>query len=372
MAAVESYPMKGGDGSFSYTKNSTFQKSASSAVQGLICSAITEKFDAMNFLLPITATTPSATATIRLADLGCSVGPNTFTAMQNVMDTIETKAKSLSFKNPQFQVFFNDHAGNDFNTLFTSLPFDRAYFSAGVPGSFYGRLFPDSSLHFIHSSYSLQWLSKEPKELLNKESEAWNGGRIHYTSAPRGVEDAYARQFSEDMELFLGERARELVVGGMMVLIMPCIPDETVAHSQVPAGIMFDLLGASLVDMAEAGVISQEQVDSFNLPIYGVSPMEMQSLVKKNGRFSIERMELTDPTSARKNNEGGSKTTGDDNTIANHLRAGMEGIFSKHFGVEKIDELFDRFSKKTIEFSDKFKSSIKQGTQLFIVLVKKN
>uniref|UniRef100_A0A803LYN3 S-adenosylmethionine-dependent methyltransferase n=1 Tax=Chenopodium quinoa TaxID=63459 RepID=A0A803LYN3_CHEQI len=298
------------------------KKSASSVVQGLISSAITEKFDAKHFLLPITATTPSATPTIRLADLGCSVAPNTFTAMQNVIDTIETKAKSLSFQNPQYQVFFNDH---------------------------------------------------EPKELVYKESEAWNGGRIHYTSAPRGVVDAYARQFSEDMELFLGERAKELVVGGMMVLIMPCIPDETVAHSQVPAGIIFDLLGASLVDMAKAGVISQEQVDSFNLPIYGVSPMEMESLVKKNGRFSIERMELTDPTSRRKNNEGGSnKTSGDGNAIANHLRAGMEGILSKHFGVEKMDELFERFSKKTIEFSDKFKSSLKQGTQLFIILVKKN
>ncbi|KAK7849230.1 putative s-adenosylmethionine-dependent methyltransferase [Quercus suber] len=56
-------------------------------------------------------------------------------------------------------VFFNDQFSNDFNTLFISLPPNRQYFAAGVPGSFYGRLFPKASLHFIHSSYALQWLS---------------------------------------------------------------------------------------------------------------------------------------------------------------------------------------------------------------------
>ena len=34
------------------------------------------------------------------------------------------------------------------------------YFVAGVPGSFYGRLFPRNSLHFAHSSYCLMWLSQ--------------------------------------------------------------------------------------------------------------------------------------------------------------------------------------------------------------------
>ncbi|XP_069153311.1 S-adenosyl-L-methionine:benzoic acid/salicylic acid carboxyl methyltransferase 3-like isoform X2 [Solanum lycopersicum] len=30
----------------------------------------------------------------------------------------------------------------------------------GVAGSFYTRLFPSNSLHFVHSSYSLHWLSQ--------------------------------------------------------------------------------------------------------------------------------------------------------------------------------------------------------------------
>lgn len=364
--AQESYPMKGGDGTFSYTKNSSFQKEASSVVKGMIENAITEQLDIEGFLTPTTIP-PGSAPTIRIVDLGCSVGPNTFTAVQGVIDTVESKHAlwCTHLLRPQFQVFFNDHTGNDFNTLFTSLPPGRTYFSAGVPGSFYDRLFPDTSMHFVHSSYALQWLSKAPEELLEKGSPTWNGGRIHYTGAPREVVDAYTRQYMKDMGLFLERRAQELVVGGMMVMIVSSVPDD-MAHSEVPAGIMFDLLGASLVDMVKDGLISEEKVDSFNLPIYSVSPKEMEELVAKNGRFSIKRMESTNPAPTAK----AKGDLGDKNAIARHLRAGMEGIFAKHFGSEVMDELFDRFSNKTIEFSDRFKSCHIQGTQLFIVLVK--
>jgi hypothetical protein len=51
-----------------------------------------------------------------------------------------------------------------------------------------------------------------------------------------------------------------------------------------------------------------------------------------------------------------------------HLRAGLEGVISKHFGVEIIDELFDRFCKKHEEFSSFLESKYKEVTQLFIAL----
>ncbi|KAI7994149.1 Loganic acid O-methyltransferase [Camellia lanceoleosa] len=167
----------------------------------------------------------STSNTFRIVDLGCSLGPNTFVAMQNVIEAVEHKyqSKGLESKIPEFQVFFNDHVTNDFNTLFTTLPLEKQYFVAGVPGSFHGRLFPEASLYVVHSSYALHWPSKVPTEVLNKDSPAWNKGKIFYTSGSDEVANAFAAQFAEDMENFLNVRAREIMARRMIILIVPSI-----------------------------------------------------------------------------------------------------------------------------------------------------
>ncbi|KAK3023372.1 hypothetical protein RJ639_044228 [Escallonia herrerae] len=164
---------------------------------------------------------------------------------------LESKYKSvrLASETPEFQVFFNDHATNDFNNLFTSLLPEKSYFVAGVPGSFYGRLFPQSSLHIVHVSYAIHWLSKVPGEVLNINSPAWNKGKIYYTSAFDEVFNAYAAQFANDMNNFLNARAEEVVVGGLVLLVMIAIPDG-VHRSQSASGMVYDALGLCLMDMA--------------------------------------------------------------------------------------------------------------------------
>ncbi|KAB1205870.1 putative S-adenosylmethionine-dependent methyltransferase At5g38100 [Morella rubra] len=140
----------------------------------------------------------------RVTDMGYSVGPNTFIAMQDIINAVKYKYQSqgLTSHIPEFLVFLKDHASNDFNTLFTSLPPERPYFAAGVPRSFYGRLCPESSLHFLHSSYALQFLSEVLADLLNKNSPAWNKGRIHYIGAPDDVARAYTTQFLRTCQPF--------------------------------------------------------------------------------------------------------------------------------------------------------------------------
>ena len=209
----------------------------------IISKGIAEKLELSNF--------PGSKA-FRVADLGCSVGPNTFLAVQNIVDSVEHKYKrqGLGHLLPEFQVFFNDHVSNDFNQLFTSLPPKRRYYSTGVPGSFHDRLFPNSSMHFVHSSYAAQWLSKVPKELVDKTSPAWNKGRIHYSNSAKEVRKCYEAQFFKDMHRFLNAKAQEILHGGLMALVLPACPNGT-PHNQVFLNKTTELLGLCLVDMAK-------------------------------------------------------------------------------------------------------------------------
>jgi len=109
---------------------------------------------------------------LAIADLGCSFGPNTLLVISEIIKGVEKLCQVHHHKSPEYKIFLNDLPGNDFNNVFKSLDTFKeklrdemetemgpCYFY-GVPGSFYGRIFPDNSLHFVHSSYSLQWLSK--------------------------------------------------------------------------------------------------------------------------------------------------------------------------------------------------------------------
>jgi len=48
-------------------------------------------------------------------------------------------------------------------------------------------------------------------------------------------------------------------------------------------------------------LFDESEIDSFNLPCYASSPEEMRKVVERNGKFSIERMELTNPMPLLKN-----------------------------------------------------------------------
>lgn len=111
-----------------------------------------------------------------VVDLGCSCGSNTINVMDVIVEHIIKRYEALGSNPPEFSAFFTDLPRNDFNTLFQLLPpmanygnsmeeclaanNHRCYFAAGVPGSFYRRLFPANSVDFFHSAFSLHWLSQ--------------------------------------------------------------------------------------------------------------------------------------------------------------------------------------------------------------------
>ncbi|KAF3437212.1 hypothetical protein FNV43_RR19965 [Rhamnella rubrinervis] len=244
---------------------------------------------------------------------------------------------------------------------------NRNYYAAGVPGSFYGRLFPEASLRFVHCSYAIQWLSEAPKELMNKSSPAWNKSRIHYANSGDEVVRAYKAQYHKDIEQFLHARAQEIVCGGLMVLIFPGVPNGT-HHSQSLPSMSLELLGSCLMDMARKGIVSEEKVDTLNIPIYGMSPQELKEAVEGNGSFSIEIMEELPPTIPDHAVSGGQSKI-DTQAFVCHMRAGLEGLFKNHFGERILDVLFESYKSKIEENSSIFMSG--KAVNSFVLLKRK-
>nr|DAD19754.1 TPA_asm: hypothetical protein HUJ06_021217 [Nelumbo nucifera] len=71
------------------------------------------------FNLCSTTTLPKS---LGIADLGCASGPNTLSVVSDLINLIRTKYGETGCPSPEFKVFLNDPPGNDFNTIFRSLP----------------------------------------------------------------------------------------------------------------------------------------------------------------------------------------------------------------------------------------------------------
>lgn len=155
--------MEGGEGDGSYAKNSRTQADGLKFVQRFLEAAISK------ISLP-------QKRVVKIADLGCSSGPNSIEHMDLVVSMIKSRFAANSYNEapPEFQVYFVDLLSNDFNSLFRLITQNRQrqssrrllsaagavdYFWTGVPGSFYGRLLPRKHLDVVFSSFSLHWLS---------------------------------------------------------------------------------------------------------------------------------------------------------------------------------------------------------------------
>lgn len=372
--------MNAGLGDSSYAQNSAvFQKSVLEIVEPVLEEAI------LSMKIPVECNT------FCIADLGCSSGPNALFAAENITKTLKAKYLSAGITRvPQCQVFFNDLPASDFNSLFRILPpfsantdlhneegvEERPYFAAGVPGSFYGRLFPDKALHFVHSSFSLHWLSQVPAEVLKKNSVTWNKGKI-FCHGSQAVGEAYFRQYQKDFNSFLRTRAEELVSGARMLLVLIGRTSRDPTEQGFIA-FAWESLGSSLNDLVSEGLIEEEKVDSFNIPLYAPCAEEVSSEVAREGSFEILRLDLL-RKSERFTEEEMEAMTGFSASLkdaygrklAKNLRAVTQSLIKHHFGEEIMDALFDRFGEIMGKRLTERLEYGKKGGHLVIVLHRK-
>ncbi|XP_057965257.1 probable jasmonic acid carboxyl methyltransferase 2 [Malania oleifera] len=347
--------MNGGMGESSYASNSYLQRTVISMAKLMLEEStigLVEQYS------------PNLPECLNIADFGCSSGPNTLMVVSQIVETINATLLRLNRQPPLLQVYLNDLPGNDFDTLFRSLPsFSKKLerekgiglgrcFIAGVPGSFYGRLFPSNSLHLVHSSSSLHWLSQVPKGLVSETGLPLNKGNICIAkTSPPAVHKAYLEQFQRDFTLFLKSRAEEVVPGGRMVLTI-----LSSFRSEDPRCI-WEVVGLKLNDMVLEGAIQEAKLDSFNMPFYRPTASEIENVIEAEGSFFIRRVDTFEmgwDAHIGHVNQGSAMGKGRrGEMIAAAIRAGGEPILASHFGEAILDDLFRRFKEIVVDHMEK-------------------
>ncbi|KAI4297084.1 hypothetical protein L6164_036992 [Bauhinia variegata] len=349
MATKKVLHMNGGVEETSYANSSTFQRNVMKKVKPILEESLT-RICSINIL-------PNC---FKVADLGCSCGPNTLAAAYDIINNIIDHAESYK---PSFQIFLNDLPGNDFNTLFRNMipEFNqklqrekgekiRHCFIVGTPGTFYGRLFPSNSMHFCYSVYGLHWLSQVPRGYNNRVVPL-NKGNIYLTkTSPPAVFKTYLNQFEEDFKLFLSCRSEELVQGGGMILtfIGRLENDELITP--------WSLIGMALNDMVVENKIEEAKLDSFDVPYYAPTVNEVKEILEAEGSFIVHRLEICKTgwePDIDEINDFNDNIVFDKNmkakSIVKHMRAVSEALIKSHFGDDILDELFQRFTNKVTQ-----------------------
>ncbi|XP_071709594.1 S-adenosyl-L-methionine:benzoic acid/salicylic acid carboxyl methyltransferase 3-like [Rutidosis leptorrhynchoides] len=314
-----------------------------------------------------------------VADLGCSSGTNTLLVASNIIDMILKTCKEHNLPKPQLQICLNDLYVNDFNSILKLLPEFQANhkkkigedfapcFVSAVPGSFYGRLFPDKSLNLVYSSYSIHWLSQVPAGLENNTSNIY----ISKTSPP-SVFEAYHKQFYDDFMKFLQMRSKEMVRGGRMALIF--IGRSIADPTSDDCCSLLDLLAVSLSDMVKEGLVRESELNSFNIPVYTPYEDEVRQVIQNEGSFSLDSLsdfrvnwDSHDTDYINMKDSSALSDTHGENT-AKMIRAVMEPLMTSHFGNSIIDVAFKKYAENVSKHLVSYKS---RHFNLVITLAKK-
>ncbi|XP_018490583.1 salicylate/benzoate carboxyl methyltransferase [Raphanus sativus] len=358
-AFVKALRMTGGDGANSYSANSRVQRRGILMAKPVLVKNTEEMMMFLNF--------PNY---IKVAELGCSSGQNAFLAIFEIINTINVLCQQSNQNPPEIDCCLNDLPENDFNTTFKFVPsFNKelmitnqaSCFVYGVPGSFYSRLFSRNSLHLIHSSYALHWLSKVPEKLENDNVFITN-------TSSQSAYKAYLNQFQRDFTMCLRLRSEEIVSNGRMVLTF--LGRNTLNNDPLYRDCchVYSLLSESLHDLVFEGLVSKSKLDAFNMPFYDPNEQELKEVIRNEGSFEINDLKTHGFDLGHSNEEGHRNYEVAGYNEAKTIRAVTESMLVAHFGEDIIDILFDKYARHVTQHSS---CTNKTSVTLVVALTKK-
>ncbi|RWV83014.1 hypothetical protein BHE74_00021029 [Ensete ventricosum] len=309
-----------------------------------------------------------------VVDLGCSSGQNTFLVVSEVLGIVGDLRRRLEQKPPEIQFFLNDLPGNDFNNVFRSLEgYEKKmeeekgdllvpHYVVGVPGSFYGRLFPCNTV---------------PQGLESEQGVPLNKGNIYIAeNSPHQVVKEYQEQHRRDFSTFLKSRYVELSIGGGMVLTFVGRKSKHPADGELSYlyGLLAEALNAMVSQVPQIffTLRNKDKVDTFNLPIYGASMQEVMAVIHDEGLFDVEQAQTFesnwDPLDDTDDDDIVFDNVLNGKNVAKCIRVVFESLITRHFGDAILDELFARYAEKVARHLLKEKTKY---TVLVIALKKK-
>ncbi|KAG6541307.1 hypothetical protein Mapa_017360 [Marchantia paleacea] len=339
--------MAGGDGEVSYAKNSGMQQSINSSAYAILSACIRE----LN--LPAVDRGPFV-----ITDMGCSSGPNAIKIVSDVVKMVKKEYHVQGHDGPEIQAYFNDLPSNDFNVLFQQLDSEsRQFYYAGVPGSFYGRVFPRNSLNLVLSTNTLHWTSQIPPAITDPNSAAYNKDRVWVHGSNSHVIQAYKQQGHDDMKKFLDARGEELIAGGLLFCIFGCTGEETGdsheiylrpfseddQHKRVS---VMRILEYVWDDLISEGILTEKQRAACNLPMYKFTKGELEEiLMSYEDTFQIKVLdEMSYPVPHSLSHE-------EIDPMMRQMAAILQPLFCTILGKELTSTLFSRLGVRVLHTS---------------------
>lgn len=115
-----------------------------------------------------------------------------------------------------------------------------------------------------------------------------------------------------------------------------------------------------IINKKMQGMIEEEKLESFNIPVYEPTVEELRNVIQEEGSFFIQRLEILILPWDDGMSEGSDDIKAE--LMAKHVRAIMEPLMSTKFGAEVITEVFVRYQKKVVQLMEVEKEKLEFAT----------
>ncbi|CAN6178603.1 unnamed protein product [Urochloa humidicola] len=158
--------------------------------------------------------------------------------------------------------------------------------------------------------------------------------------------------------LFLRLRYEELVFGGHIILTFIGRKHDDVFIGESNHH-LYGLLAQSLQSLVDEGLLKEEQLDSFYIPVYSPSVGEVVAVVEQSGLFNMNHVKLFE-TNWDPYDDSESDVVHDSIksgvNVSKCIKAVMEPLVASHFGETILDRLFKEYAHRVVKHLEKEKT----------------